>query len=263
MDNYLEKNKNAWNQKAIHHYDSKFYDVAAFIAGKTSLNDIELSILGDVSGLRILHLQCHFGQDSIALSRMGAQVTGVDFSEKAIALANDLARQCNSDATFICSDVYRLPEVLHEPFDMIFTSYGTVGWLPDIDQWGQVISHFLKPGARFIMADFHPVLWMFDTQFQRIQYSYFNMEAIVEQETGTYADTNAPISNETISWNHSLSSILNSLLKNGLNLLSIEEFDYSPYHCFQELHEIAPKKYRVKHLDQKIPMVYLIEALKK
>jgi SAM-dependent methyltransferase len=263
MDNYIEKNRNAWNQKAIHHFDSDFYDVASFIAGKTSLNEIELSILGDVSGKRILHLQCHFGQDSIALSRMGAKVTGVDFSEKAIALANDLAIKCNSDATFICCDVYHLPKVLHEQFDMVFTSYGTVGWLPDINQWGHVISHFLKPGARFIMADFHPVLWMFDNHFRFIQYPYFNIEAIVEQEDGTYADTNAPIRNETISWNHSLSSILNSLLKNGISIISIEEFDYSPYNCFQELQEIAPKKFRVKHLDNKIPMVYLIEAAKK
>lgn len=262
MENYIEKNQKAWNQKATHHFDSEFYDVAAFIDGKTSLNDIELSIIGDIKGKRILHLQCHFGQDSIALSRLGAQVIGIDFSEKAIELAKDLAQKCNSDASFICCDIYELPKFLDKKFDMVFTSYGTVGWLPDINQWGGIVSHFLKPGGRFIMADFHPVVWMFDNHFKYIQYNYFKDEPIVEEETGTYADVNAPINNETISWNHSLSSILNGLLKNGLHIISIEEFDYSPYNCFQELHESEPKKYRVKHLDNKIPMVYLIEAVK-
>lgn len=263
MENYIEKNKKAWNDKTEYHLHSEFYNVAGFIQGESSLNEIELAHLGDLQGKSILHLQCHFGQDSIALSRLGAKVTGVDFSENAIAAALDLAQKCEAETEFICCDLYNLPNHLDKKFDIVFTSYGTVGWLPDIVRWGEILSHYLKVGGRFIMADFHPVVWMFDNHFKYIQYNYFQAEAIVEHEEGTYANTDAPICNETISWNHSLSSIINSLIQNGLEIQSFKEYDYSPYNCFQELVEISPKKFRIKHLDDKIPMVYSIEAVKK
>lgn len=253
---YLEINKKLWNEKVAHHVLSDFYDMPSFLGGKTSLKSIELDLLGDIKGKKILHLQCHFGQDSISLARMGASVRGVDFSEAAIEKANELAKQTAVDACFTCTDIYNLPNVLDEQFDIVFTSYGTIGWLPDMDKWAGVVAHFLKPGGRFIMVDFHPVLWMFDIEFSRIQYAYFNKEAIIETLNGTYADRTAPLQNTEIGWNHSFSEILTALLEKGLALKHLGEYDYSPYNCFSNMAEIEPGKFRIIHLEDKIPMLY-------
>jgi SAM-dependent methyltransferase len=260
--NYLELNKDSWNKRTEVHFDSEFYDNPSFIKGKSSLNDIELNLLGDIKGLSVLHLQCHFGQDTISLNRLGAKVTGVDLSDKAIEKANELAVLCDSDAKFICCDVYNLAQVLDKKFDIVFTSYGTIGWLPDIDKWAKTVSHFLKPNGRFIFAEFHPVVWMFDDNFSKIDYRYFNSEAIVESQTETYTDQKTPIQQTCISWNHGLGEVVSSLLKNELQLNSLEEFDYSPYDCFAGTVKVAQKKFRIKRLDDKIPMVYAISATK-
>lgn len=253
---YLKINKQLWNNKVKVHVESDFYDNDNFINGNSSLNPIELELLGDVKGKSILHLQCHFGQDTISLSRMGAKTVGVDLSDKAIATAKELSKQTNTDTDFICCDVYDLPNHLNQQFDIIFTSYGTIGWLPDLDKWAKVVSQFLKPGGQFIFVEFHPVVWMFDDDFKTIAYNYFNVEPIVEIEEGTYADKNADIKQQAVSWNHDLSEVLNSLIKNGISIQQFNEYDYSPYNCFNETIEVAPNKYRIKHLGDKIPMVY-------
>lgn len=174
MENYLEINKNSWNSKVDTHLKSDFYFVDEFLNGRTSLNSIELELLGDIKDKSILHLQCHFGQDSISLSRMGAKVTGIDLSDKAIEAAKDLVKKTGTDTQFICTDLYNLPNVLDRKFDVVFTSYGTIGWLPDLNKWAKIISHFLKPNGKFIMAEFHPVVWMFDDDFEVVKYNYFN-----------------------------------------------------------------------------------------
>jgi ubiquinone/menaquinone biosynthesis C-methylase UbiE len=234
-----------------------------FLKGNTSLMDIELKLLGDVRGKKILHLQCHFGQDSISLQRMGAQVTAVDLSDTSIKEGRLLAQKTNMDVTFVCCDVYDLPNHLNDTFDMVYTSYGTIGWLPDLDKWAAIISQFLKPGGKFVFAEFHPVVWMFDADFEKIAYRYFNSGPIIETESGTYADKNADIQQEYVGWNHGLGEVLGSLLNNGLQLKSFEEFDYSPYNCFNATIEVEPKKYRIKHLDNNIPMVYALVAEKR
>ncbi|MES2381449.1 MAG: class I SAM-dependent methyltransferase [Bacteroidota bacterium] len=260
---YLSINKESWNNRTDAHVASDFYDVPGFIKGNTSLCDIELKLLGDIKGKSILHLQCHFGQDTISLQRLGAQATGVDLSDKAIASAIDLAKKTNTDARFICSDIYDLPNHLNEKFDIVFTSYGTIGWLPDLTKWAQVVSKYLKPNGQFVFAEFHPVVWMFDDYFKEIGYNYFNTGAIVETESGTYADRNADIKQEYVMWNHGMSEVLNSLIQNGLEINSFDEFDYSPYNCFKETVEVGPKQFRIKHLGNKIPMVYALVATKK
>ena len=145
MNNYKEINRQAWNIKTAIHIDSDFYDNDSFLKGRNTLNSIELDMLGDVHGKSILHLQCHFGQDSISLARMGAEVTAVDLSEKAIENARIFSKQLGFDVNFICSDIYDLPEILDQKFDIVFTSYGVIGWLPDLDSWAQLISNYLKP----------------------------------------------------------------------------------------------------------------------
>lgn len=257
---YLDINKKSWNAKTEIHLNSDFYDVAGFLAGKSSLNDIELNLLGDVSGKKILHLQCHFGQDSLSLARLGAHVTGVDLSDKAIESARQLSEKMATPATFICCDVFDLPNHLDEKFDIVFTSYGTIGWLPDLGKWANIVQRFLKPEGKFVFVEFHPVLWMFDDDFKSVAYNYCNSGPIVETLSGTYAEKEAPISQQYVMWNHGISEVVNSLIKNNLRINSLTEFDYSPYNCFRHTIEFEPKKFRIEHFGNKIPMVYAIVA---
>ncbi|WP_017257876.1 class I SAM-dependent methyltransferase [Pedobacter arcticus] len=261
--NYIEINRASWNNRTDAHLKSEFYGLDGFLKGKTSLNEIELNLLGDLKGKTILHLQCHFGQDSISLSRLGADVTGVDLSDKAIESAKQIAKDINSDAKFICCDIYDLPSHLDEKFDIVFTSYGTMGWLPDLTKWAKIISHFLKPNGQFVFVEFHPLVWMFDDNFEKIAHRYFNSGAIIETENGTYANKNADITQTYVIWNHGLGEVVNSLISNGLEINSFDEFDYSPYNCFNKTIEFEPKKFRIEHLDNKIPMLFSISATRK
>jgi 2-polyprenyl-3-methyl-5-hydroxy-6-metoxy-1,4-benzoquinol methylase len=260
--NYIELNREAWNKRTEYHVKSDFYDNESFLNGKNTLQSIELALLRDVKEKKILHLQCHFGQDSLSLSRMGAKVTGVDLSDKAIETAKKLNDQLKLDANFVVSDIYELPKNLDEKFDIVFTSYGTIGWLPDLDKWAAVIDYFLKPGGQFVFAEFHPVVWMFDNDFTKVAYNYFKSDPIVETEKGTYADKNAPVEITSVGWNHGLGEVISSLLKTGLSLEDLKEYDYSPYDCFHEAEEFSPGRFRIKHLGNQIPLVYSLLATK-
>ncbi len=262
IENYIDVNKIAWNQKVQTHFDSDFYDVEGFKKGKNVLTPIELPLLGDIQSKKILHLQCHFGMDSICLARMGAEVVGVDFSEEAIQTATQLANEENANARFICSDIYSLDQNLDEKFDIVFTTYGTIGWLEDLDQWAKIVSHFIKPGGKFIFAEFHPVVWMFSDQFDSIEFPYFKSDPIIENQTGTYANRDADISTQMISWNHSLGEVLSALLKNNIQIVDFQEYDYSPYNCLLNLEEFEPGKFRILHFENKIPMVYSIVGVR-
>lgn len=260
---YININKETWNNKTDVHIASDFYDVDGFLNGKSTLQTIELELLSDIKGKKVLHLQCHFGQDTLSLARLGAIVTGVDLSDKAIVRAKEFAKKLDIDATFICCDIYDAPKYLDEKFDIVFTSYGTIGWFPDLDKWANVISHFLKPNGEFVFAEFHPVVWMYDNDFKEVFYSYFNIEPIIEDEFGTYADKSSAISTQTITWNHPISEVLNALIKNGLELNCFNEYDYSPYNCFNNTEAFETGKFRIKSFKNKIPMVYSLTAVKK
>lgn len=260
---YLAKNKAAWNERTKYHVDSEFYNTPAFIAGATSLRQPELDLLGEIKGKSILHLQCHFGQDTLSLARMGAISTGIDLSDAAISKAQQLNEQLGLDAQFICSDVYALPEHLNEQFDIVFTSYGTIGWLPDLNRWADIVYRYLKPGGKFVFVEFHPLVWIFDSKFSYIQYPYFNTETIIETNEGTYADREAPIKFEEVSWNHSLDEVIGSLLTKGLQLSSFKEYDYSPYNCFENMEQVGEHQYVIKSIGNKIPMLYSLTANKK
>lgn len=263
IDQYFAINKESWNARVDTHVNSAFYEMDAFLKGDSSLREIELNLLGNIQGLSVLHLQCHFGQDSISLARMGASnVYGVDISDKAIEKAILLAKETKTNARFICCNVYDLPEHLDETFDIVFTSYGTIGWLPDLDKWSAVISKFLKPGGRFIFVEFHPVVWMFDNDFREVSYNYFKKEPIIETESGTYADRQADIEKKTVSWNHGIGEVCSSLLHTGLRIDSLQEFDYSPYNCFRHTKSIGKNRYIIEHLHGRIPMVYALCATK-
>jgi 2-polyprenyl-3-methyl-5-hydroxy-6-metoxy-1,4-benzoquinol methylase len=265
MENYQQQfdaNKDGWNKRTTVHKTSSFYDVDSFKKGKTSLNKIELEELGNVKGKSLLHLQCHFGMDTLSWGRDGANVTGIDFSDEAIKTANELAAELNIPAQFICCNVYDTSKFTTEKFDIIFTSYGTIGWLPNLKPWAKVIAENLKPGSVFYIVDFHPTLWMYDDAMEKIEYSYFNDEVIETSQTGTYTDRNAPIEYKEYGWNHPFSEILECLIGEGLQIEFLHEFPYSPYNCFSNMEQGADGMWRFKGRGNKFPMMYSIKAVK-
>ena len=259
---YFKANKEGWNKRTLIHKDAPFYAVAGFKAGKSSLNNLELEELGDVRGKELLHLQCHFGLDTLSWAREGAVVTGVDLSDESINYANELSKELNIPAQFICCNLYDLGKHLDQKFDIVFTSYGVIGWLPDLDKWASIIAHFLKPGGIFHMVEFHPVVWMMDENFEKIKYAYHNAETIVNTSTGTYANKNANIKYKEYTWNHSLGEVINSLIKHGLQIKHLNEFPYSLYNCFNKMCQGNDGFWRVNGLENKIPMMYSIKANK-
>lgn len=262
QDAWIRANKALWNERTTHHVGSGFYDVEDFVAGADPLNAIELALLGAVKGKRLLHLQCHFGMDTIALARRGAIVTGLDLSDRSVAAARDLATRCGVQAEFIEGNVLVRNDALAGRFDIVFTSYGTIGWLPDLKSWAANIAAYLVPGGSFVMAEFHPVLWMWDNDFGQIAYSYFNRSVIEENETGTYADRNAPVDLPSYSWNHPLADVLGSLIGAGLRIETVEEFDRSPYDCFRNCVPAGDGNFFIRGFEGKMPMVYAIKAIK-
>lgn len=262
FDQYFEANKYLWNQRTAVHKDSDFYDLAGFKAGQSVLTSIELSELGDVKGKSLLHLQCHFGMDSLDWARRGATVTGVDLSDAAIAEAKKLNDELGLNAEFVCCNVYDTAAHVKKQFDIVFTSYGTIGWLPDLSKWANVIAERLKPGGIFYIAEFHPVVWMFDDDFTHIKYSYENREVIVTENQGTYTDRDADIKGKEYSWNHSISEVMNALIKAGLKIELFNEHMYSPYPCFRNVVEFEKGKWHIKGMEGKLPMVYSVRAVK-
>lgn len=259
---HIDINKSYWNKRVEEHYKSDFYNVEAFIHGQSSLNAIELELLPELKGKSVLHLQCHFGQDTLSLARMGAEVTGVDFSEDAIDKANALKHQLNVEASFICSDIYSLPASLYGKFDVVFASYGVIGWHPDASKWFNVASKCLKKGGEIVFVEFHPVVWMFDDDFIDLKYSYFNKQAIVETETGAYTNRDANIEASCVTWNHSLSDVITAVLGNSFSLCALKEYDYSPYNCFNNTVKSAENTYRIQGKEEILPMVYALKACK-
>lgn len=257
---YIHINQNLWDKRAAVHFDSEFYEQTNFLAGKNVLCEIVIPLLEKIPNfpnLSILHLQCHFGMDTLSLARMGAEVTGLDFSEKAIQQANFLCEKTGLKGRFVQANVFDAAKVLEgEQFDMIFTSYGTIGWLHDLNLWAEAWTPLLRKGGYFVFAEFHPALWMFDDDFTKIAYSYFNKETIIEQTTGSYTDRNAPVEAVSHSWNHPLQDVLTPLLKRNLKLLDFQEYDFSPYPCFNNTVKIAENRWQIKGLEDKIPMVY-------
>lgn len=258
---YFEANRQLWNQKAALHIKADFYDQASFEQGRNSLQAFELELLGEVTNTKILHVQCHFGQDSLSLTRMGAQVTGVDFSEQAISTAKALSQRLQLPAQFVCCNVLDMEQHLEEKFELVFASYGIYGWFPDFRAWARQAAQRLAPGGRLILVDFHPTVWMFDNNFTHFKYSYFNKELIEEIETSTYTGQ-AQKALSCYSWNHSLAAIFTAFLEAGLIIKQFKEYDYSPYPCFSKVVSRPEGGYYIEGLEGKLPMVFGLELVK-
>ncbi|ABZ78722.1 Methyltransferase type 12 [Shewanella halifaxensis HAW-EB4] len=264
---YLSVNQQGWDRRVQTHVMSEFYDVAGFLKGASSLQEIELAHL-EVKGKSLLHLQCHFGLDTLSWARMGANVTGVDLSSAAITQARSLAEQAELNAEFICCDVYSVTERVAQQFDLVFTSYGAIVWLPDLDKWTQVIASKLVAGGQFYMVEFHPAQAVFEG------YSYFHQDAPDVEDEVTYTENANDDTNTFMSWSHSLSDVINALIKAGLEVNSFNEFPFSPYNCFEGLTEETVEvelpqgteqrqRYFVEQQGQRLPLTYAISATKK
>ncbi|MAN59658.1 MAG: SAM-dependent methyltransferase [Flavobacteriaceae bacterium] len=256
-------NKITWNQKVAVHAASDFYGLAAFKNGKSSLNRYELSALGDVSGKSLLHLQCHFGQDTLSWARLGAMCTGVDISEEGIKLARKLNADMQLDASFICCNVLDTSLFVSEKFDIVFTSYGVIDWLPNLKPWAEIISERLKPGGFFYIVEFHPIAWMFDYTVSppAMIYGYQQKEAIYEEYEGTYADQSSAMVSKEYGWNHGLGEVITALSDAGLHIEYLREHAASPYDIFPNLIKNADGMYE---LPQNLyPLLFEIKATKK
>lgn len=254
---YFRVNKEAWNKRTAIHLKSSFYDVEGFIKGNCSLNEIERTLLNSVSGKSLLHLQCHFGQDSLSWVRRGADVTGVDLSSEAIIQANKLKEQCALSAKFVCENVLNFNLDGELSYDHVFTSYGTVIWLPDLDEWANVIARSLKKGGQFTMVEFHPLHDIFEG------YSYFyNPKPDIEEE-GTYTENCTGELSTCVTWCHPISQVLNSLINAGLTICQFNEYDRSPYNCFDGLTKDDNGDYFQDYKGQKLPLLYSIVAEKR
>ncbi len=259
----FETNKNTWNTKVGIHAKSEFYDLTSFKNGKSSLNSYEIEALGEISGKSLLHLQCHFGQDTLSFSRMGAKCTGVDIAEEGIILAKQLNSELALDASFVCCNVLDTSKHISDTFDIVFTSYGTIGWLPDLKPWAKMISERLKPGGFFYIVEFHPIAWMFDYTVSPpvMKYGYHQKEAIYEEYEGTYANSDSKMISKEYGWNHSLSEVITSLTEAGLHIDYLKEQDASPYDVFPDLQKNSAGLYELPN--KLYPLLFEVKATKK
>jgi len=256
-----------WNELAPIHARSAFYDLAGFKAGRCSLTSIEREELGDVAGKSLLHLQCHFGMDTLSWARLGARVTGVDYAPAAIDLARDLSRELGLEARFLYASIYDLPALLEETFDIVFTSYGVLCWLPDLARWGQVIAHFLKPGGVFYIVEGHPFANVFynepDATRLEVAYPYFPAAGPQAYECdGSYADTDVEVHHTSYEWPHSLGEIVNALLRAGLQLDFLHEFDRNVYRSHPYLVQGEDGWWRLPEHAESVPLMFSLKATK-
>lgn len=263
----LELNRKLWESWTEVNIHSDFYDVEGFKRGEARLDRVSAEGVGDVRGKSLLHLQCHFGLDTLDLARQGATVVGVDFSEAAVEFAQKLASEIGVDARFMCANLYEFSEQLHEQFDVVFTSHGVLGWLPDINGWAEIIAQHLKPGGFFFIAEMHPFAWIFDEtrtdNILAIELPYFHQEQPqIFMEQGNYADPNADIEHEAHYWSHSVSDIIGALLKVGLILESFDEHPFLEWQHFPWMEQTDNGNWALPTDGPQIPLMFSLRARK-
>ena len=238
VDDYLEINRAMWDERAPAHAGSPGYAVQRFAEDPQHLSEVvrfDLPLLGDISGLRALHLQCHIGTDTVSLARLGARMTGLDFSPAAVEQATALASAAGADVDFVQADAYSAVDVLGAGgFDLVFTGIGALCWLPDIDRWAEVVSRLLRPGGRLFLREGHPMLWALDearTDGLLIDYPYFEQpEPLVFDEEGTYVETDVTFThNKSHEWNHGLGEIVTALIDHEMTITGLTEHQSVPW----------------------------------
>jgi SAM-dependent methyltransferase len=234
VDELRAANRANWDDRAAVHARSQFYDLDGWLRERRGPRTHELEALGDVAGLRLAHLQCHIGTDTLAFARVGAVVTGLDFSERSVEVAQDLARQAEltDRASFVCADVYDAVEVLgSSAFDIVYVSLGALNWLPSVDRWAAQVAGLLAPGGRLYLHDGHPLSSSLAEHSLEIERSYFEEAEPFTNESGeTYTDHDVPVANaQTFEWNHSLGETLNAVIRHGLVVDRLDEHDWTAW----------------------------------
>lgn len=263
----FESNRRRWDEMAaVHRRDATgFYGVDRFVAGVSDLTPIELAELGDIVGKRVAHLQCHFGMDTIRLARRGAAVTGLDFSERAIGEARALAAEVNSDARFVLGNVYDAREHLSGDFDLVFTTWGTIVWLPDVARWARVIASLLRPGGALYFADAHPMLLCHEADGVRLVLSDdwqtpADKPLIYTESTSYTGDATAE--HVSYEWIHSLGSIVDALAAAGLRIAWVHEHDALPWPQVATMTRGADGMFQLPPDGPKMPVALSIRAVK-
>ncbi|WP_199612004.1 class I SAM-dependent methyltransferase [Flocculibacter collagenilyticus] len=254
---YLAVNKQTWDERTKIHVTSDFYDVEGFISGKSSLNEIELTLIGDVNAKSLLHLQCHFGLDTLSWARLGAKTTGVDLSSEAIDKATSLASDLKLDANFVCSDVFQFNMSGDAKYDIVYTSYGVLCWLPDLTRWAETISRSLKQGGKFYLVEFHPVMDLLSG------YSYFSKDTPDIEEEATYTENSGDEALPIVTWTHTISEVVNALVNAGIDIEAVDEYPYSPYECYEGLVQAENDMFKFMHKGQLVPLTYSIKGVKR
>jgi SAM-dependent methyltransferase len=258
-----------WEKWTPVHAASPGYDVEAFKRGGIRLSDEEIAGVGPVAGKDLLHIQCHFGLDTLSWARLGARVTGADFSESAVALARSIAGELEIDATFVVSSVDDLPSRLAGDFDVVYTGKGVLGWLPDIRAWARVVSHFVRPGGTFYIFEIHPVMESFENEDVapgelRLAYPYWeHSDPIVFPVRGTYADPNSTEDFGTgYGWNHGLGEIVTALIDAGLTIEALREYPFTEWRLDNLVEGPDGRSRLPGDLDGRLPLSFSLRATK-
>ncbi|MBO6543945.1 MAG: class I SAM-dependent methyltransferase [Alphaproteobacteria bacterium] len=260
-DSWRELNRLSWDERVPIHARSRLYDVAGFKAGRSSLVHGELEAL-DVAGKSLVHLQCHFGLDTLSFARAGADVTGLDFSSVAIETATQIAREIDVPARFVVADVYDAADALGATYDIVYSGIGAICWLPDVDAWARVVASLLKPGGEFYFVEFHPLEWIWGEDFTPT-YDYFTDAAglrLVNDQT--YAGDDKLAHTETVQWNHSLGAVVTALARAGLSVTSLAEHDATMVKGWDFLVERGDGLYAMPSGRPNLPFMYTLRAAK-
>lgn len=273
MSDYVNLNKTNWDERAPLHAASPDYCVQRFIDDPQYLSDVvrfDLPLLGDIRGLRGVHLQCHIGTDTLSLARLGAQMSGLDFSPASLAEARTLAQRCDAAIDYHESDVFKAAEVLPAAsFDLVYTGIGALCWLPSIEQWARTVGALLKPGGRLFIREGHPMLWAINEDHSdslRVELSYFERsEPLVWDDSSTYVETDKELeATVTHEWNHGLGEIISALLGQDLEITGLVEHQSIPWEALPGQMEVDEHgEYRLKHAPWRLPLSYTLQAVKR
>jgi len=273
MADYRTVNRANWDERAPAHAASPDYAVERFAADPAFISDVvafDRPRLGDVAGLRGVHLQCHIGTDTVSLARLGAEMTGLDFSAASLAEARTLASRAEAPVTFVEGDVYDAVDLLGpRGFDLVYTGIGAIGWLPSIDRWAAVVSGLLRPGGRLFMREGHPVLYSLadgrTDQLLVIEYPYFEqVEPLVWDEPGTYVQTDVEFqSTITHEWNRGLGEIVTALLDHGMTLTMLVEHDSVPWEALPgQMRKLPGGEWQLADRPERLPHSYTVQAVR-
>jgi SAM-dependent methyltransferase len=270
VSTFLDTNRASWDERADIHIEdlTGSYGIERFLAGEDVLFPIEAAEIGDVAGLNVLHLQCHIGLDTLCLARRGANVTGLDFSAAALHHARDLAERANLPARFVLGDVHDAAALCGTDFDLVYTSWGTIYWLPDIRRWGKVVADALKPGGFIYFADEHPSFALFDEANGR-PVPTFNWRTpsslpLEFAPSETYTGDPRPLVNRrNFEWIHPLSDILMALIDHGLSIEHIAEHEALPWPMLSMMQRGPDRLYRLPSGTPRMPLAVSLRARKR